>query len=274
VEGFRSKNCIVSERPRQGRRRVALEHGRPVRRLVTGWECRRAEAAHASFSADSWGVDYVLYDGRGKMMPPVWHYRDARTARGVENARARVDWPTIYAETGIQFMALNTIYQLAAEPPERLAQAKQLLLIGDAFNYYCCGVAKTRNRSPAPRSFTTRARNPGQKLLDALGFPKKCCAVFSGTKQQVERELAMESVCRGWRSSPRVRTTRARQLRQCGQQSELGLPQFRCGRSWAWNASAYHHRSGTRLNFTNEIGFGGTVRLLRTSSDFGCRNAS
>src|SRR5439155_20280171 len=96
----------------------------------------------ASFSADSWGVDYVLYDGDGKIMPPVWHYRDSRTARGVENAKARVDWPTIYGETGIQFMALNTIYQLAAEPPERLAKARQVLLIGDAFNHFCCGVAR------------------------------------------------------------------------------------------------------------------------------------
>src|SRR5258706_14193515 len=61
----------------------------------------------ASISTDSWGVDYVLYDADGKIMLPVWHYRDSRTARGVENAKARVDWPTIYGETGIQFMAVN-----------------------------------------------------------------------------------------------------------------------------------------------------------------------
>src|SRR5258706_14680238 len=58
------------------------------------------EPSVASFSADSWGVDYILYDERGEMMPPVWHYRDARTARGVENAKPRVDWPVIYGERG------------------------------------------------------------------------------------------------------------------------------------------------------------------------------
>ena len=36
----------------------------------------------ASFSADSWGVDYILYDERGAVMKPVWHYRDGRTTRG------------------------------------------------------------------------------------------------------------------------------------------------------------------------------------------------
>src|SRR6186713_3338016 len=61
------------------------------------------KAPISSFSADSWGVDYILYDERGEMMPPVWHYRDTRTARGVENVKTRVDWPTIYGETGIQF---------------------------------------------------------------------------------------------------------------------------------------------------------------------------
>ncbi len=96
----------------------------------------------ASISTDSWGVDYVLYDERGLIMQPVWCYRDSRTAGGVENVRAKVDWPAIFSETGIQFMALNTIYQLAAEPPERLARAKQLLLIGNAFNYFCSGVAQ------------------------------------------------------------------------------------------------------------------------------------
>ena len=96
----------------------------------------------ASISSDSWGVDYALYDERGHILSPVWHYRDCRTAVGVDNVNAKISWPEVYAETGIQFMALNTIYQIAAEPAERLASAKQLLLIGDAFNYFCSGVAR------------------------------------------------------------------------------------------------------------------------------------
>jgi rhamnulokinase len=120
----------------------------------------------ASISTDSWGVDYVLFDDRGLVMPPVWCYRDSRTACGVENVKAKVDWPSIYAETGIQFMALNTIYQLAAETSERLASAKQLLLIGDAFNFYCSGVA----RNEVSLASTTQLYNPqtktwSQKLL-------------------------------------------------------------------------------------------------------------
>ena len=93
----------------------------------------------SSMSTDSWGVDYVLYDDRGLPMPPVWCYRDSRTAQGVEIVKEKADWPGIYAETGIQFMAPNTIYQIATETPERLAQTEtsfahcgciQLFLLG------------------------------------------------------------------------------------------------------------------------------------------------
>ena len=78
----------------------------------------------ASISTDSWGVDYVVYDERGLPMLPVWCYRDSRTVAGVEIVKGKVEWPVIYAETGIQFMALNTIYQVITEPAERLAQAR------------------------------------------------------------------------------------------------------------------------------------------------------
>src|SRR5438876_559691 len=79
---------------------------------------RKAASAQiplASISTDSWGVDYLLFAPDGSLISPTFHYRDARTARGVENALAKVKWETIFAQTGIQFMPLNTIFQLAAE---------------------------------------------------------------------------------------------------------------------------------------------------------------
>ena len=106
-------------------------------------------------------MDYVLYDERGLPMPPVWCYRDSRTAQGVEIVKEKIEWPVIFAETGIQFMALNTIYQIATEPPERLAQAKHILLIGDAFNFFCSGVA----RNEVSLASTTQLYNPDAQAL-------------------------------------------------------------------------------------------------------------
>jgi len=223
----------------------------------------------AGISTDSWGVDYVLYDNDGKVMPPVWHYRDARTARGVENVKARVDWPTIYSETGIQFMALNTIYQLAAESSERLAKAKQLLLIGDAFNHYCSGVA----RNEESLASTTQLYNPrtgkwSKKLLGALGLREEMFApvVPSGTKlEKLKKELAMET------GLPEIEV-----IASCSHDTGAAVAAVPASEgNWAYLSSGTWSLMGVEwptpviteqgrdANFTNEIGFGGSVRLLK-----------
>lgn len=223
----------------------------------------------ASISTDSWGVDYVLYDATGKIMPPVWHYRDSRTARGVERMKSLVDWPAIYQETGIQFMPLNTIFQLAAEPPERLAQAKRLLLIGDAFNYYCSGVAKHEESMAS----TTQLYNPlmkswSGKLLAALGLREEIFGpiVPSGTRLgQLKRELAQEV---GLPEIPVVAS--------CSHDTGAAVAAVPAdGENWAYlssgtwslmgveSAQPIITAAGREANFTNEIGFGGSVRLLK-----------
>lgn len=223
----------------------------------------------ASISTDSWGVDYVLYDADGKMMPPVWHYRDARTARGVEIVKSRADWSAIYAETGIQFMALNTIYQLAAEPPERLAQAKQLLLIGDAFNYYCSGVAKNEESlASTTQLYNPRTKTWSKNLLGALGLREEMFApvVKSGTKLgRLQRGLAVEV------GLPEIEV-----IASCSHDTGAAVAAVpSSGGNWAYLSSGTWSLMGVEWpqpiitdqgrdsNFTNEIGFGGSVRLLK-----------
>jgi rhamnulokinase len=223
----------------------------------------------ASISSDSWGVDYVLLDDRGLVMPPVWCYRDSRTAGGVENARARVDWPATFAETGIQFMAINTIYQLAAEPPERLARAKQLLLIGNAFNYFCSGVAKNE----VSLASTTQLYNPqtktwSKKLLDALKLREDLFAPIcpSGTRLgPMKKDLAAET------GLPQIEV-----IASCSHDTGAAVAAVPAsGGNWAFLSSGTWSIIGVEwpqpvindqarsLQFTNEIGFGDSVRLLK-----------
>jgi rhamnulokinase len=223
----------------------------------------------AGISSDSWGVDYVLLDERGLVMPPVWCYRDARTAVGVENVRARVDWPATYAETGIQFMALNTIYQLAAESPERLARARQLLLIGDAFNYFCSGVA----RNEVSLASTTQLYNPltrtwSQKLLDALKLRGDLFAPLcpSGTRLgPLKKNLADET------GLPQIEV-----IATCSHDTGAAVAAVPAnGGNWAYLSSGTWSLVGVEwptpvindqarsLGFTNEIGYGDSVRLLK-----------
>jgi rhamnulokinase len=223
----------------------------------------------AGLSTDSWGVDYVLYGDQGRVLSPVWCYRDARTAAGVELARAKVDWETTYAETGIQFMALNTIYQLASEPPERLAAARQLLLIGDAVNYFCSGVA----RNEVSLASTTQLYNPqtrtwSRKLFTALGLRESLPAPIcpSGTVLgPLKAELAAE-----------VGLSGLQVIATCSHDTGAAVAAVPAqGGNWAYLSSGTWSLMGVEspqpvitdlgrnLGFTNEIGFGDTVRLLK-----------
>ena len=223
----------------------------------------------ASISTDSWGVDYVLYDERGTVMSPVWCYRDSRTAFGVENAKSRTDWPTIYAETGIQFMALNTIYQLAAEPPERLARVKQLLLIGDAFNYFCSGVARNEvSLASTTQLYNPKTRTWSKKLLDALKLREDMFAPIcaSGTKLgPLKKNLATEV------GLPQIEV-----IASCSHDTGAAVAAVPAsGENWAYLSSGTWSLMGIEwpqpiitdqgraLGFTNEIGFGNSVRLLK-----------
>lgn len=226
----------------------------------------------SSISADSWGVDYLLVDAAGEIIPPVFHYRDVRSARGVSAVRALVDWPTVFDETGIQFMPLNTIYQLAAEPRERLAAAGGMLMIADAVNFFLCGVGKVEESNAS----TTQVYNPRQKswskkLVETLGLPKRLFpqVVPSGTKLgRLKQALADESGL-----------GEIEVLASCSHDTGAAVAAVPAsGDDWAYLSSGTWSLMGVELvsplvtpecrelNFTNEIGFGGSIRLLKNIS--------
>jgi len=94
--------------------------------------------------ADSWGVDFGLIGADGKLLENPYHYRDSRTDGIMEKAFELMDKRQIYENTGIQFMQLNTIYQLLAmrlAGSEVLAKTEKLLFMADLFSYYLCGSA-------------------------------------------------------------------------------------------------------------------------------------
>lgn len=223
----------------------------------------------ASISTDSWGVDYLLFDARDRIIEPTFAYRDPRTEQGAKNAQARVSWETIYAETGIQFMALNTIYQLAAEAPERLAKAQKLLLIGDAFNYFCSGAARhEESLASTSQLYDPRSRSWSPKLLSALDLPERLFTpvVPSGTRLgRMKSALAAEA------GLPPIEV-----IATCSHDTGAAVAAVPArGANWAFLSSGTWSLIGVELpapvitarsrdlNFTNEAGYGRTIRFLK-----------
>ena len=137
---------------------------------------KAAGTGHAeSLSVDAWGVDYVLVGGATEALALPFHYRDPRTDAAFLASTETVPAETIFAETGIQFMPINTLYQLLAHRKsgtEHLEEAEQFLLIADYFQALFSGIGRAE-RSIAS---TTQLYNPvsGQwsaELLSRFDLP-------------------------------------------------------------------------------------------------------
>ena len=139
------------------------------------------EAAHAlaplhSVGVDSWGVDYVLLDGRRRRSAPAVSYRDGRTRDTMEEVFARVPAEEIYRRTGIQFLPINTLYQLAAtarDHPEWLARSEHLLLFPSYVTFRLCGAfANEYTHATTTQLYSLGADDWDGDLLAAAGVPR------------------------------------------------------------------------------------------------------
>jgi len=225
--------------------------------------------AITSVSADAWGVDYVLIDEYGEIMEPVFHYRHPRTADGEKNVLTKVDWPTLFEESGVQYMLLNTSIQLGSEVQGRLAKARTVLTIADAFNYLLSGVGKIE----VSMASTTQLYNPrlakwSERLIGALGFPR---SIFPKVTQPattlgpLKPALAEESGLTNIKVVSSLSHDTACAVAACPTVSNR----------WAYISSGTWSLIGLELpepivtdacrdfNFTNEIGYGGSIRLLK-----------
>ena len=128
----------------------------------------------AGISCDSWGVDYMLFEADGSLIAPTYHYRDPRSGQGMKDVLAKVSWETIYAETGIQKMAMNTLFQLGAEKSKRFGKAQHLLSVADGFNFLLSGAAKFEvSMASTTQLYNPTAKKWSDRLVQAVRLPPK-----------------------------------------------------------------------------------------------------
>ena len=129
----------------------------------------------AAIGVDSWGVDFGLFAADGELLGNPYHYRDRRTNGMLEEAFGRVPREQIYEATGIQFMQLNTLYQLLAMALAHsplLEIADNLLLMGDLYNHFLCGSTVAEFSNATTTAFYDPRRSVwATDLLDGLGIP-------------------------------------------------------------------------------------------------------
>lgn len=136
-------------------------------------KCVPMDVPIESIAVDSWGVDFALLAEDGTMMGLPVAYRDSRTDGMMDTLFKRIRAEKVYEKTGIQFMQINSLYQLLALARQKsvaLKNATDFLMVSDYFHYLFSG-KKTNEYTNAS---TTQCLNvhTGQwdeELLEAIG---------------------------------------------------------------------------------------------------------
>ena len=234
-------------------------------------EASRMAGGLVSIGIDSWAVDYGLLDEAGSLLGDPYHYRDERTAGGVEAVAALIPPAKLYARTGLQFLPFNTIYQLAAHRSwPAFGAARTMLLIPDLIGYWLAG----ERRAEVTNASTTglldvHRRTWDVSLIESLGVAASLFAplgapgeVLGPLRPDVHREIGAPA---------------ATQLTLVGSHDTasavVGVPAsgasfayIACG-TWALVGVELDHAVLTdesrEANFTNEGGVDGRIRYLR-----------
>ncbi|MGZ4971301.1 MAG: rhamnulokinase [Limisphaerales bacterium] len=231
-----------------------------------------------SIGVDTWGVDFVLLTKNDEMLGLPYHYRDSRTHGVMDAAFRQVSRGEIFANTGLQFLEFNSLYQLLAlrkNNPDLLAAADRFLMIPDWLNWCLCGsrVVEFTNAS------TTQCLNPATRtwaseMLHKFGLPENIFGelVEPGTKlgQLRESVAARTGLSRVAVIAPPTHDTAA---------AVAGVPTANTGSAnWAYISSGTWSLLGIEsqkpllsknvldANLTNEAGIDGTWRVLKNIS--------
>jgi rhamnulokinase len=128
-----------------------------------------------SIGLDTWGVDFALLDPHGALLSNPFHYRDERTDGMLEQAFKCMPRAEIFANTGIQFMQINTLYQLLAMAVSKsplLDIAKTFVTIPDLFNYWLSGeITNEFTDATTTQCLDPRRRDWATPVLEAMNIP-------------------------------------------------------------------------------------------------------
>ncbi len=228
-----------------------------------------------SVGVDTWGVDYVLFSKQREFLGQPWHYRDARTQGFLNKALSRVPKAEIFRQTGLQFMEINTLYQLLAmqeRDPKLLEQADLFLMMPDFFHWCLSGsqVVEFTNATTT-QCFHATERNWSWELLRGLGLPTQIFpdVVLPGTKLGRLREDVAErtGLKRIEVVAPATHDTGAAVAAVPTQNT--GQPNWAYISSGTWSlmgvetSEAVLTDQALAYNVTNEGGVDGTYRLLK-----------
>jgi rhamnulokinase len=231
----------------------------------------------ASVGVDTWGVDFGLLGRNDELLGNPTHYRDKRTAGIFAKAFEIVSREEIFAQTGLQFMEFNTLYQLVAMKlanSSLLEAAESFLMMPDLFHWLLTGVKGNEYTDLSTSQFYDPQRQTwATPLLEKFGIPTKMFGniIQPGTNLGTLRTAIMDDT--GLKQTqviaPGTHDTASAVMAVPAASVPGAKPNWCYISSGTWSLMgvemphAIINDRCRELNFTNEGGVGGTVRVLK-----------
>ena len=130
-----------------------------------------------SIGIDSWAVDYALVR-EGRMVSVPYHYRDERSEVGVRAVHEQISPEQLYGRNGLQHLAFNTVFQLAADRESGFLDfADRALLIPDLIGYWLTGEQVTESTNASTTGLLeAQTRQWDVRLMQQLGISENLLA--------------------------------------------------------------------------------------------------
>ncbi len=240
--------------------------------------CRENGFAFASVGVDTWGVDWALLGQSGELLSLPHCYRDPQNNEACEAVLERIGgFGALYRRTGIQRMAINTIFQVAARfksEPTLFEAARHLVFMPDLFHYWLSGTISVEHTIASTSSMLSVTTGDwDRKLLKEAGLPTHLLGPICQPGTRLGTLLPnLAEACHAPSDllviAPASHDT-ASAIVAIPAESEV---------SWAYLSSGTWSLLGAEIDdpivspeaeavpFTNESGFGRSVRLLKNIS--------
>lgn len=225
-----------------------------------------------SIGIDTWGVDFVCVGKDGHLLRQPYSYRDPHTTGAPEKFFSRMSRSKVYGVTGIQVMNFNSLFQLDTlrrNEDSALQTADKILFMPDALSYMFTGEMVTEYTIATTAQLVdaqTRCLSP--ELLSAVGLTEEHFGrfVYPGEKVGVLTEEVQRIT--GLGAIPVIAVAG----HDTGS-AVAAVPAL--DRNFAYLSSGTWSLMGVetdapvitpeteQLNFTNEGGVEGTIRLLK-----------
>ncbi len=227
-----------------------------------------------SLGVDTWGVDCGYLGRSGELLALPRCYRDPRHLPAFEKTVKQLGKEYLWSQTGIQFMWLNTLYQVVAQveaEPAVPQNADRFLFMPDILHYFFTGKAVVESSiASTSQMVDPRSGRWAEPMLQKLGIPTKMLGkivppgtVLGGLRQEVAQEIGADGSLRV--IAPATHDTA----------SAVAAVPADAFTNWVYLSSGTWSLMGAELSepclsdaarevpFTNEGGVGGTIRFLK-----------